>query len=124
MSQTTQTDIITIGDVATRLPNFITKVPHILSGLKQAYLRTPASPTGLGIAFEKAVKRNPQGIALLFEDQSYSYRALNEWANQIAHYYLSLGAKKGDVIAVMVENRPELITTIVALAKIGVTLPW
>ena len=122
MSQTTQTDIITIGDVATRLPNFITKVPHILSGLKQAYLRTPASPTGLGIAFEKAVKRNPQGIALLFEAQSYSYRALNEWANQIAHYYLSLGAKKGDVIAVMVENRPELIATIVALAKIGVTI--
>lgn len=122
MSQTTQTDIITLGDVATRLPNFITKVPHILSGLKQAYLRTPASPTGLGIAFEKAVKRNPQGIALLFEDQSYSYRALNEWANQIAHYYLSLGAKKGDVIAVMVENRPELIATIVALAKIGVTI--
>lgn len=122
MSQTTQTDIITVGDVATRLPNFITKVPHILSGLKQAYLRTLASPTGLGIAFEKAVKRNPQGIALLFEDQSYSYRALNEWANQIAHYYLSLGAKKGDVIAVMVENRPELIATIVALAKIGVTI--
>ena len=122
MSQTTQTDIITVGDVATRLPNFITKVPHILSGLKEAYLRTPASPTGLGIAFEKAVKRNPQGIALLFEDQSYSYRALNEWANQIAHYYLSLGAKKGDVIAVMVENRPELIATIVALAKIGVTI--
>ena len=85
-------------------------------------MRTPASPTGLGIAFEKAVKRNPQGIALLFEDQSYSYRALNEWANQIAHYYLSLGAKKGDVIAVMVENRPELIATIVALAKIGVTI--
>ena len=122
MNQTTQTDIITIGDVATRLPNFITKVPHILSGLKQAYIRTPTSPAGLGIAFEKAVKRNPQGIALLFEDQSYSYRALNEWANQIAHYYLSLGAKKGDVIAVMVENRPELIATIVALAKIGVTI--
>jgi citronellyl-CoA synthetase len=122
MSQTTQTDIITLSDVATRLPNFITKVPHILNGLKQAYIRTPTSPAGLGIAFEKAVKRNPQGIALLFEDQSYSYQALNEWANQIAHYYLSLGAKKGDVIAVMVENRPELIATIVALAKVGVTI--
>ena len=40
MSQTTQTDIITLGDVATRLPSFIPKVPHILNGLKQAYLRT------------------------------------------------------------------------------------
>ncbi|HQZ58848.1 MAG TPA: long-chain-acyl-CoA synthetase [Acinetobacter sp.] len=122
MSQTTKTDIITLSDVATKLPNFITKVPHILNGLKQAYLRTPNTPAGLGIAFEKAVKRNPKGIALLFEDQSYSYEALNEWANQIAHYYLSLGAKKGDVIAVMVENRPELIATIVGLAKLGVTI--
>ncbi|MFA2948373.1 long-chain-acyl-CoA synthetase [Acinetobacter pittii] len=122
MSQTTQTDIITLGDVATRLPSFIPKVPHILNGLKQAYLRTANTPTGLGVAFEKAVKRNPKGIALLFEDQSYSYEALNEWANQISHYYLSLGARKGDVIAVMVENRSELIATIVGLAKIGVTI--
>ena len=122
MSQTTQTDIISLSDVATRLPSFITKVPHILNGLRQAYVRTPSSPTGLGIAFEKAVKRNPKGIALLFEDQSYSYQALNAWANQIAHYYLSIGAKKGDVIAVMIENRPELIATIIALAKIGVTI--
>ena len=122
MSQTSQTDIITLSDVATRLPNFITKVPHILSGLKQAYVRTPTTPAGLGIAFEKAVKRNPRGIALLFEEQSYSYQALNDWANQIAHYYLSLGAKKGDVIAVILENRPELLATIIALAKIGVTI--
>ena len=122
MSQTTQTDIITLSTVASKLPDFISKVPHILTGLKQAYLRTPTSPTGLGVAFEKAVKRNPQGIALLFEDQSYSYQALNEWANQIAHYYLSIGAKKGDVIAVMIENRPELVATIVGLAKIGVTI--
>ena len=95
MSQTTQTDIITLGDVATRLPSFIPKVPHILNGLKQAYLRTSNTPTGLGIAFEKAVKRNPKGTALLFEDQSYSYEALNEWANQISHYYLSLERVKG-----------------------------
>lgn len=45
MSQTTQTDIITLGDVATRLPSFIPKVPHILNGLKQAYLRTANTPT-------------------------------------------------------------------------------
>jgi citronellyl-CoA synthetase len=35
---------------------------RIFSGLKQAYLRTPTTPAGLGIAFEKAVKRNPQGM--------------------------------------------------------------
>ena len=121
MNHTPQSDLIGIADVAAKLPKFMSKVPHLLSGLKQAYLRTSDTPTGLGIAFEKAVKRNPRGIALLFEDQKFSYQELNEWANQIGHFYLSLGARKGDVIAVMVENRPELVATVVALAKIGVT---
>ncbi|ENV58565.1 hypothetical protein F951_00231 [Acinetobacter soli CIP 110264] len=122
MSQTTQTDIITLGAVAAKIPQLIPKVPHLLHGLKQAYLRTSASPAGLGIAFEKAVKRNPDGAALLFENERYTYQELNEWANQIAHYYLSLGARKGDVIAVMLENRSELLATVIALAKIGVTI--
>ena len=121
MNQTTQHDLIGIADVAAKIPGFISKVPSLLSGLKQAYLRTPNTPAGLGIAFEKAVMRNPDGNALLFEDQRYTYTELNEWANQIGHYYLALGAQKGDVIAVMVENRPELVASIIALAKIGVT---
>ncbi|MGA8884956.1 MAG: long-chain-acyl-CoA synthetase [Acinetobacter sp.] len=121
MNQTTQHDLIGIADVAAKIPGFISKVPSLLSGLKQAYLRTPNTPAGLGIAFEKAVMRNPDGNALLFEDQRYTYTELNEWANQIGHYYLALGAQKGDVIAVMIENRPELVASIIALAKIGVT---
>ncbi len=121
MNQTTQHDLIGIADVAAKIPGLISKVPSLLSGLKQAYLRTPNTPAGLGIAFEKAVMRNPDGNALLFEDQRYTYTELNEWANQIGHYYLALGAQKGDVIAVMIENRPELVASIIALAKIGVT---
>ncbi len=121
MTQAANTDLIHISDVAARLPKFLNKVPNLLTGLKQAYLRTPNTPAGLGLAFEKAVKRNPLGDALLFEDERYSYQELNEWANQIAHYFLSKGAKKGDVIAVIIENRSELIATVVALAKIGVT---
>ena len=121
MNHNPQSDLIKLTDVATKLPKLINKVPHLLSGLKQAYLRTPTTATGLGIAFEKAVKHNPHGMALLFEEQKFSYQALNEWANQIGHFYLSLGARKGDVIAVMVENRPELLATVIALAKIGVT---
>lgn len=120
MSQTHQNDLIGLTDVAVRLPKLIAKLPHIAVGLKQAYLRTASTPTGLAIAFEKAVKRNPNGYALMFEEQKYSYTALNDWANQIAHYYLARGAKQGDVIAVILENRSELIATVIGLAKIGV----
>ena len=122
MSQMNQPDLIGIADVAAKIPAFLNKIPNLLHGLKQAYLRTPNTPTGLGMAFEKAVLRNPDGNALLFEEQRYSYAHLNAWANQIAHFYLSLGAQKGDVVAVMIENRPELIATVIGLAKIGVTI--
>ena len=121
MSQTQNKNVISFANVMAKLPKFMPKLPHLLSGLKQAYLRTSNTPAGLGIAFEKAVKRHPEGCALKFEEQQFSYKELNEWANQIAHYYLSIGVKKGDVIAVMIENRPELIATVIALAKIGVT---
>ncbi|MDQ8936911.1 long-chain-acyl-CoA synthetase [Acinetobacter rudis] len=120
MNQSLSQDLIRVGDVVAKLPQFIHKAPNILSGLKQAYLRTPNSPAGLGLAFEKAVKRNPQGIALRFEEQQFSYQELNNWINQLAHYFISVGFKKGDVIAVMIENRPELIATVVALAKLGI----
>lgn len=120
MSQTYQNDLIGIKDVAARLPHLVTKLPNILVGLKQAYLRTPKTPAGLALAFERAAQKNPQGIALLCEDQKYTYQQLNDWANQIAHYYIAKGAKKGDVIAVIVENRSELIATVIGLAKIGV----
>lgn len=121
MSKTLQNDLIGITDVAAKLPSLVGKLPHLLSGLKQAYLRTPNTPAGLGLAFEKAVKRNPSGFALYFEDEKYTYKELNEWANQISHYFLSIGAKKGDVVAVMLENRSELLATILGLAKIGAT---
>lgn len=122
MSQTTQHDLIGIADVAAKIPAFLKKVPNLVNGLRQAYIRTPNTAAGLGLAFEKAVQRNPEGIALRFEDQSFSYTELNGWANQIAHYYLSLGAKKGDVVALMVENRPEMVTSVIGLAKLGVTI--
>ncbi len=55
MNQMTKSDLIGLTDVAAKIPQFMTKVPHLITGLKQAYLRTPNTPAGLGLAFEKAV---------------------------------------------------------------------
>lgn len=113
-------DIISLSDVIKQVPQFAKKIPNVLNGLRHAYLRRPSTTCGLGWAFEKAVEKNPDGSALLYKDEQFSYTELNIWANQIADYFLSIGAKKGDVIAVMIENRPELVATVLGLAKIGV----
>jgi len=57
--------------------------------------------------------------ALLYKDMKYTYKELNEWANRYANYFLSLGFRKGDIINVFLENRPELMFTIGAMTKIG-----
>ncbi len=113
-------DIIHLKDVALRLPRLIKKLPHVTKGLIMANDTRVTKPMGLGWAFEKTVRQNPYGVALLYQDFEMTYAQLNEWANQIAHYFLAAGFKKGDVAAVGIENRPELLATLLGLAKIGV----
>ncbi len=119
MSQTSSSDIITLNDIIKRIPPIMLKMPHILRGMTYAFDPRTKKPTGLGWAFEKAAKANPNGAAVVCEERKLSYRELNEWANQIAHFLLSKNIQKGDVIAVMVENRPELLASVIATAKIG-----
>jgi len=57
--------------------------------------------------------------ALLYEDIRYTYKELNERINQYANYFLSIGLKKGDIINVFLENRPELMIMVGAMSKIG-----
>jgi citronellyl-CoA synthetase len=120
MSQTPHQDVITLSDVAKRIPSLLKKLPHVLNGLILANDTRATKPMGLGWAFEKTVRNNPYGKAILYKDTELTYAQFNEWINQIAHFFLSKGLQKGDTVAVFVENRPELLATVVALAKIGV----
>ena len=122
MSQTNHQDVITLTDIAKRMPQLLKKLPHVVKGLVLANNTSKTKAMGLGWAFEKSVRANPYGIALLYQDLQLTYSQFNEWINQLAHYFLAQGLKKGDVIAVVIENRPELLALAVACAKIGVTL--
>ena len=121
MSQSNQKDVITLSEVAKRVPRLLKKLPHVLNGLILANDTRASKPMGLGWAFEKTVRQNPYGKAILYKETELNYVQFNEWINQISHFFLSKGLQKGDVVAVFVENRPELLATVVALAKIGVT---
>ena len=57
--------------------------------------------------------------AILYEDIKYTYKELNEWMNRYANYFLSIGLKKGDVINIFLENRPEILIILGAMSKIG-----
>ena len=114
-------DIIKPIDVLRKAPALIKKLPKMAMGLAMGSSTNPTKVGGLGWALEKATKANPYGSALLYKDTQLNYLQYNQWANRIAHYFLAQGLKKGDVVAIFIENRPEMLATVCGLAKIGVT---
>ncbi|TAN35178.1 amino acid adenylation domain-containing protein, partial [Patescibacteria group bacterium] len=76
--------------------------------------------------FERQVEATPDNIAVVFEDRSLSYRQLNDKANQLAHYLLSLKTAEGTttltgkpLIAIAVERSPDMIVGLLAILKAG-----
>jgi citronellyl-CoA synthetase len=73
------------------------------------------------LGIRKSHQSQPLWQCVLYKDTHLNYLQFNQWANRIAHYFLAQGLKKGDVVAVFTENRPELLAIVSGLAKIGVT---
>ena len=70
---------------------------------------------------EEAARDSPDRPFVLFGDRRMSYAELNAAANEVAHAFQAAGVGLRDVVALMMENRPEFIVTWVGLAKLGVT---
>lgn len=113
-------DVITPTQFARKFAALAPKIPKMVQGLVLAANTDPTKTVGLGWALEKATQENPHGSAVLYKDTRLSYTQFNQWVNRIAHFYKAQGLQKGDVVAVYVENRPELLATVAGLGKIGV----
>lgn len=112
-------DMITWRMLLRKVPTIVRALPRVLRGMRAANVTDPAQPCGLGWHFEQATLRNPHGAALLYGDRVISYQDANQRANRIAHYLQDQGIGKGEVVALFIENRPELLLTVLAVAKLG-----
>ncbi|WP_053129380.1 long-chain-acyl-CoA synthetase [Pseudomonas sp. MIACH] len=112
-------DMITWGKLLRKVPAIVRALPRVVRGMRAANVTDPAQPCGLGWHFEQATLRNPDGNALLYGDRVLSYTDANQCANRIAHHLQAQGIGKGDVVALFIENRPELLLNVLAVAKLG-----
>lgn len=79
-------------------------------------------PTGtftVADAIGEVAQRMPEQLALVFEDQKLTYRDLDLASNQVAHWAKSHNIGRGDVVALLMENRPEFVVYWLGLAKLG-----
>ena len=55
-----------------------------------------------------------------YEDETITFKDLEEHVNRLANGFLKLGLRKGDRVAVMLPSHPDHIYTLYALVKLGV----
>ncbi|MEO3754694.1 amino acid adenylation domain-containing protein [Streptomyces sp. B6B3] len=69
--------------------------------------------------FERRVEEAPDALALLFRDERWTYREVNERANQIAHHLSGLGVGRGDHVAILMERSAEMVPALLGILKTG-----
>ncbi|MFB2896611.1 amino acid adenylation domain-containing protein, partial [Aerosakkonemataceae cyanobacterium BLCC-F50] len=69
--------------------------------------------------FEEISERNPDAVALVYEEQYFTYRELNHRANQLAQYLQSLGVGTDVIVGLCVERSPSMIVGLLGILKAG-----
>jgi fatty-acyl-CoA synthase len=72
--------------------------------------------------FEARVDEQPEATAIHWACNEYSYAELDSAANRLANWALGVGLGRGDVVALMMRNRPEYLFSWLGLAKLGVEI--
>jgi amino acid adenylation domain-containing protein len=78
-------------------------------------------PTGKTIheLFQEQVRKRTTNIAVVYEKEQFTYKALNEHTNRLAHRLRAKGVGSNHLLGIMVDRSIEMIIGILAILKAG-----
>ena len=68
---------------------------------------------------DKTAAKFAEKTAVIFNNKKFSYKTINETANQLAHHLIEQGLKPGDIVGVALERSPAMIISLLAVIKAG-----
>ncbi|MGB9499047.1 MAG: AMP-binding protein [Dissulfuribacterales bacterium] len=71
---------------------------------------------------ESRARKVPSKIFLLYDDESFTYREMDENANQMANFFLQHGGGKGKGLGIFMRNSPRFLDLFFGAQKIGMYL--
>jgi amino acid adenylation domain-containing protein len=89
------------------------------SSIQLNNFKTDDKESTLHALFARQVLLNPEKTASIWKEKEYSYREINDFANQFANYLQAKGIKPGEVIVTLLEPGAEIISCILGILKIG-----
>lgn len=110
---------VSVAQFAKGLASITPDLPVVAKGLYHLITTKPKQYRSIGMLIEKHARKQPNNIAVRYENITWSYRELNERINQTAHGFQARGVGEGDVVGVLLENRPETLIAVFAAVKLG-----
>jgi fatty-acyl-CoA synthase len=96
------------------------------TGLRRALSRTTPIGKNPRRTFcdlaEDLAREHGDRVALISDRETFSYAVWNGRANRYARWASSMGYRKGDVVCLLMSNRPEYLSIWLGLARAGLTV--
>ncbi|XP_058455235.1 long-chain fatty acid transport protein 4 isoform X2 [Malaya genurostris] len=91
-----------------------------LQGLVKKYARQNSS---IAEIFAEYVAKQPEKACFIFEGKEWTFREVSDYSNRVANVFHTHGYKHGDIVGLLLENRPEFVATWLGLSKLGIVIP-
>ncbi|MFT7685782.1 MAG: citronellyl-CoA synthetase [Candidatus Azotimanducaceae bacterium] len=101
-----------------KIMNFLADFKVLVSA---ARTKPPSSDIAgsMALLVEAQAVKNPNGIALLCEEDTITWQALNERANRVASKLIADGIQKGDCVSLFMQNRISFVVSMLGIQKAG-----
>ncbi|MBS0366314.1 MAG: long-chain-acyl-CoA synthetase [Proteobacteria bacterium] len=103
-----------------QVPSREETLARLMRGARRVTGFTRDMPYTVADRLEERARDSGARPFILFEDQCVTYAEANCWANQVANAALAAGLRCGDVVALLMHNRPQFVLIWLGLAKAGI----
>ncbi|WP_430331620.1 long-chain-acyl-CoA synthetase [Rhodococcus sp. ACT016] len=118
MSSDATASTIGLAQLALKLPQMAIELPSLARGAL-GLTRKPDARDSIGRVFQELARRQPHHPFIRFEGATITYGQANERVNRYADVLARNGVRHGDVVGILVKNRPETLLLTLAAVKLG-----
>ncbi|MFI6868606.1 long-chain-acyl-CoA synthetase [Nocardia sp. NPDC050406] len=112
---------VSLLDLARALPGMALQAPQMARNALGLLVKS-GDKASIGLFFQRGARKHPDRVFLKFEGRAYTWAQANAEVNRYAHTLAARGVRRGDVVGVLMTNRPETLFTALATVKLGATV--
>ncbi|MGW4353823.1 long-chain-acyl-CoA synthetase [Nocardia sp. NPDC004582] len=111
---------VSLLDLVRALPGMARQAPGMIRNVGRLAVKS-GDQASIGLFFQRGAAQHPDRPFLRFEGREYTWGEANALVNRYAKVLAAHGVTRGDVVGILMVNRPEALFTVLATVKLGAT---